>query len=77
VLSPSTEGYDRGFKSAHYRTIASLQEYALVSQSEARVEVFLRESDREWHMSEYVGVDTVCYFKTIDLKVSLSNSSTE
>src|SRR5258707_36170 len=27
VLSPSTEAYDRGFKSAQYRTLESLQEY--------------------------------------------------
>ena len=40
VLSPSTEAYDRGFKFAQYRTLESLQEYALVSQSEARVEIF-------------------------------------
>src|SRR5260370_41632982 len=38
VLSPSTEAYDRGFKAAQYRTIASLQEYALVCQSEPRVD---------------------------------------
>ena len=34
VLSPSTEAYDRGFKSAQYRTVESLEEYALVSQAE-------------------------------------------
>jgi Uma2 family endonuclease len=44
VLSPSTEAYDRGFKSAQYRTIESLQESALVSQAEPRVEVFRRQS---------------------------------
>src|SRR5712692_7135469 len=43
MLSPSTEAYDRGFKSAQYRTIESLQEYALVSQAEPRVEVFRRQ----------------------------------
>src|SRR5262245_21149003 len=31
VLSPSTEGYDRGDKSAHYRRLESLQEYVLVA----------------------------------------------
>lgn len=43
VLSPSTEANDRGFKSSQYRTLASLQEYALVSQTEARVEVYRRQ----------------------------------
>ena len=44
VLSPSTERKDRGFKFAQYRTLASLQEYALVSQEEHRVEVFRRQA---------------------------------
>src|SRR5580692_4957423 len=35
VLSPSTELLDRGFKTEQYKTIATLREYALVSQSEA------------------------------------------
>src|SRR5262249_15919391 len=43
VLSPSTEAYDRGFKSTQYRKIESLQEYALVSQTEPRLEVFRRQ----------------------------------
>jgi Uma2 family endonuclease len=40
VLSPSTEAYDRGFKSAQYRIMTCLKEYALVSQTEARIELF-------------------------------------
>ena len=38
VLSPSTEQYDRGTKSVHYRRIESLKIILLVSQDEARVE---------------------------------------
>ena len=44
VLSPSTEGYDRGFKAAQYRTIEALQEYALVSQNEPRAELYRRQA---------------------------------
>ena len=36
VLSDSTERYDRGSKFTHYRSLASLQEYLLVSQKECR-----------------------------------------
>src|SRR5580704_502730 len=72
VLSPSTEGYDRGFKAAQYRTIEPLKEYALVSQSEARVEVFRRESAHEWLMSEFVGMETVCHFNSVDCRIPLS-----
>lgn len=54
VLSASTERSDRGEKFAHYRRIASLEEYVLVSQEERRVEVFRREADR-WVLHEAVG----------------------
>ncbi|MBI2950427.1 MAG: Uma2 family endonuclease, partial [Verrucomicrobia bacterium] len=37
VLSDSTEAYDRGKKFEHYRQIASLREYLLVSQTEPRI----------------------------------------
>ena len=40
VLSPSTEGYDRGFRFAHYRAIGSLEENDLISQTEPLVEIF-------------------------------------
>jgi Uma2 family endonuclease len=42
VLSDSTEAYDRGAKWAHYRRIASLREYVLVSQAEPLIEVYRR-----------------------------------
>ena len=47
VLSPSTEGYDRGEKFSRYRQIDCLKEYILVSQDRVNVERFLRKSD-EW-----------------------------
>lgn len=43
VLSPSTERSDRGEKFAHYQRLSSLQEYVLVAQDTARVEVFRRQ----------------------------------
>jgi len=52
VLSPSTEGYDRGKKAAHYRTLDSLREYVLVSQEEARVELLTRQEEDHWLLSE-------------------------
>src|SRR5579871_886026 len=72
VLSPSTEAYDRGFKSAQYRTLETLQEYALVSQSEPRVEVFRRQSSGDWLLSEAVGVESICSFDSLDARVKLS-----
>ena len=38
VLSESTEKYDRGIKSSHYRRVPSLLEYVLVAQDRMHVE---------------------------------------
>jgi len=50
VLSEATERYDRVKKFDLYRALPSLQEYVLVSQSEPRVEQFLRQPDGEWNL---------------------------
>ena len=48
VLSDSTEAYDRGAKFAAYRSIASLQDYVLVSQKAVAAEHFHRQPDGSW-----------------------------
>ena len=55
VLSPRTESYDRGAKFAMYRTIDSLREYLLVSQAEPLLELFSRQADGRWVLSETPG----------------------
>ena len=72
VLSPSTEAYDRGFKSAQYRMLESVKEYALVSQSEPRVEIFRRQPSRDWLLSESFGLDAVCRFESLQCTVALA-----
>lgn len=51
VLSPSTAGYDRGEKFAHYRRLASLRDYVLVVQDRMRVEHYARQGER-WVLTE-------------------------
>ena len=51
VLSDGTEAYDRGDKFAHYRQIPSLRDVVLVSQHEARVEVYSRDERGRWVLS--------------------------
>ncbi len=48
VLSESSEAYDRGDKFAQYQRVASISDYVLISQTEARVEHFRRQSDGRW-----------------------------
>ena len=71
VLSPSTERFDRGFKFARYRSIPSLQEYVLVSQSEPHVEVF-RRAPGEWIMREFVGLDATCHLASVNQSIALA-----
>jgi Uma2 family endonuclease len=47
VLSPATEGYDRGDKFGYYRALPSVQEYLLVAQDKPLVEQFVR-ADTSW-----------------------------
>ena len=51
VLSDQTEADDRGEKFAHYRRLASLREYVLVSQRTPRIEVYRRQG-LAWVFSE-------------------------
>lgn len=48
VLSDSSERYDRGDKFAQYRSIASLQDYVLVSQKAVLIEHYSRQADGIW-----------------------------
>ncbi len=48
VLSPSTEGYDRGEKFRYYQNIPSLRQYVLVSTTAIAVDVFTRNPDDSW-----------------------------
>lgn len=49
VMSSSTEQYDRGLKWEGYQRLGSLTDYLLVSQAEARMELFSREAGGLWH----------------------------
>ncbi len=73
VTSPSTEAYDRGAKFAKYRGIASLREYVLVSQSEPLIELFTRQADGKWLLSEFAGRDAVCKLDSIGCDLPLAS----
>jgi Uma2 family endonuclease len=71
VLSPSTEQYDRGRKFQAYRTISTLQEYLLISQTMMRVEHFKRHNDMMWLMAEYSRSDQVIELASVSCRLSL------
>ncbi|MDZ4765255.1 MAG: Uma2 family endonuclease [Chloroflexota bacterium] len=57
VLSPSTESYDRGEKAAVYRQIPSLQHYIFVTPYAAHIEVYARQANGKWEVSDVDGLD--------------------
>jgi Uma2 family endonuclease len=73
VLSPSTEAYDRGFKFHQYKLVESLQEYALVSQTEPRVEIFRRQPHGTWLIQDSLGVQAKCPFQSLDCEIDLAD----
>lgn len=72
VLSPSTEAYDRGDKSAHYRQLASLEEYLLVSQEKVHVEHYMRRPDQHWLLSEAAGMKDAIELPSVQCVLALS-----
>lgn len=58
VLSPSTQGYDRGAKWDTYRRLPSLQTFLLVEQERVLVHLY-RRSGELWTFSAHDGMDEV------------------
>jgi Uma2 family endonuclease len=71
VLSESTEGYDRGTKAEHYRRIESLQAYALISQHAPHVELFERQKDGTWRLTEATGLSATLPMPAIEIELLL------
>ena len=72
VLSATTEPYDRGKKFAHYRTIDSLKEYVLVSQTECRIERFSRQTESNWLYTETTDPEGSIELTSVACRLSLS-----
>lgn len=73
VLSPSTEGYDRGNKFHSYQHLESLQEYVLISQHQARIERFLRQTDGTWIYADAAGLDATIELTSIQCTLALAD----
>ncbi len=70
VLSPSTAAFDRGEKFEHYKQIASLQEYLLISQDRVRVEHYRRQGT-QWTHNTFQELEDVLQFASIGCEVPL------
>ncbi|MGA1264399.1 MAG: Uma2 family endonuclease [Prochlorothrix sp.] len=72
VLSSSTEGYDRGDKFRFYRSLPSLQDYLLVSQTEALIEHYHRDEGERWLLTTYTGLDATLPLALGNLEIALA-----
>lgn len=59
VLSPSTAAYDRGLKFSHYRSLPSLQEYALIDLDTRCTDCYRLGTDGLWVLHPFDSGQTV------------------
>lgn len=70
VLSPSTEGYDRGRKASAYRELRSLRDYVLIAQDRMNIQRYSREGE-VWTLTEARGEDAVLEIPSIGCRLAL------
>ncbi len=71
VLSPGTESFDRGLKFEYYKTVPTLKEYVLVSQSKPKIEVFFRGNENLWTYTVVEGLDKTVFLQSLDYGIDL------
>ena len=71
VLSPSTEGYDRGGKFGHYRRIQTLREYVLIDAEKVSVECFRLNDRGIWELHSYEAGNEV-HLTSVDFRFPMS-----
>jgi Uma2 family endonuclease len=71
VLSDNTEAKDRGEKMLAYRTLESLREYVLVSQSNAVVEQYIKNSEGNWIHKATIGSQSKVNFESIEVELAI------
>ena len=72
VLSPSTALKDRNEKLQEYISVSSVQEYVLISQHEAKVEVYTRQQSGTWLYTPLNGLDASIELTSIDCTLALA-----
>ncbi len=72
VLSDSTASYDRGKKFEHYRRLNSLKQYLLVEQDHPHVDLYTKQSDGSWALTDASGLDTTIQLSSIECQLPLA-----
>jgi Uma2 family endonuclease len=79
VLSPGTEGFDRGKKFTHYRRLKTLKEYVLIDAEQMSVECYRLNEQKKWELTHYQIDDTnpeeiapEVYLNSVDFRCPIS-----
>jgi len=72
VLSPATEAVDRGRKFIAYRQFSTLKEYVLVQVEQPGVEVFRRNEQGKWVLSDYTLGD-ILLLESVNLEIVVAD----
>ncbi len=79
VLSPGTEGFDRGDKFKHYRRIKTLKEYVLISADKMSVDCYRLNERGIWELIPYSvdevtteGAELEIHFTSVDFRCPIS-----
>jgi Uma2 family endonuclease len=74
VLSKSTKQFDKSKKFGYYRSIESLKEYVLISQSEYHVVHYYKNAQLEWVIGEIlINENDVLELRNLDVKMPLKD----
>ena len=73
ILSKSTKDYDRGTKFTLYRSIKTLKEYILIDSTSVSVEIFTRQEDNSWILTEFKQQSDRFTITTISLTLYLKD----
>ncbi|HLH20277.1 MAG TPA: Uma2 family endonuclease [Bryobacteraceae bacterium] len=71
ILSPTTEGYDRGKKFEHYKSIDSLREYLLVSSDRMGATLCRRQTPELWLLMTFNTPEAVIELASIGCRLVL------
>lgn len=71
VLSASTEGYDRGDKFTHYKSIPSFGEYLLIAQHRPHISHYAKQTDEVWTQREYNDLTATLKLVSLDCELGL------
>lgn len=72
VLSKSSANRDRSDKFYTYRQLPSLQEYVLIEQDKAVVDIFSKQADSElWSITRTEGLDKSVTFRSLDITLAM------